>query len=168
MAESITEGTLVQLTKQVGDYVEQDEELATIETDKIDVVVNAPHSGIIKRLLVSEGDTVTVDQTIVKLQRADSTSSESIQSSSTKTQELGSETLDKEKETVTEPLASPTKPATSTGFQNNASPPMKGSHPIQDAVQAEPRPGSKHVCGENRVCITHSIIHIRCDTFIRS
>jgi 2-oxoglutarate dehydrogenase E2 component (dihydrolipoamide succinyltransferase) len=168
MAESITEGTLVQLTKQVGDYVEQDEELATIETDKIDVAVNAPHSGIIQRLLVSEGDTVTVDQTIVKLQRADSTSSESIQSSSTKTQELGSETLDKEKETATEPLASLTKPATSTGFQNTTSPPAKGSRPIQDAVQEEPRPGSKHVRGENRVFITHSIIHIRCDTFIRS
>jgi len=35
MAESITEGTLKQWSKQVGDYVEQDEEIATIETDKV-------------------------------------------------------------------------------------------------------------------------------------
>jgi len=35
MAESITEGTLKQWTKQVGDHVEQDEEVATIETDKV-------------------------------------------------------------------------------------------------------------------------------------
>jgi 2-oxoglutarate dehydrogenase E2 component (dihydrolipoamide succinyltransferase) len=35
MAESISEGTLKQWNKQVGDYVEQDEELATIETDKV-------------------------------------------------------------------------------------------------------------------------------------
>lgn len=35
MAESITEGTLKQFSKQVGDYVEQDEEVATIETDKV-------------------------------------------------------------------------------------------------------------------------------------
>jgi hypothetical protein len=55
MAESITEGTLTQFSKQVGDFVEQDEELATIETDKIDVSVNAPHFGIIKRLLVPKG-----------------------------------------------------------------------------------------------------------------
>jgi 2-oxoglutarate dehydrogenase E2 component (dihydrolipoamide succinyltransferase) len=34
MAESITEGTLKQFSKQVGDYVEADEEIATIETDK--------------------------------------------------------------------------------------------------------------------------------------
>lgn len=35
MAESITEGTLKQWQKKVGDYVEQDEEIATIETDKV-------------------------------------------------------------------------------------------------------------------------------------
>lgn len=35
MAESINEGTLKQWNKQVGDYVEQDEEIATIETDKV-------------------------------------------------------------------------------------------------------------------------------------
>lgn len=35
MAESISEGTLKQWNKQIGDYVEQDEEIATIETDKV-------------------------------------------------------------------------------------------------------------------------------------
>ena len=35
MAESITEGTLKQWSKQIGEYVEQDEEIATIETDKV-------------------------------------------------------------------------------------------------------------------------------------
>lgn len=35
MAESISEGTLKQFSKQVGDYVELDEEIATIETDKV-------------------------------------------------------------------------------------------------------------------------------------
>lgn len=35
MAESISEGTLKQWSKQVGEYVEQDEEIATIETDKV-------------------------------------------------------------------------------------------------------------------------------------
>jgi len=68
MAESITEGTLKQWSKQVGDYVEQDEEIATIETDKIDVAVNAPEAGTIKEFLVNEEDTVTVGQDIVKLE----------------------------------------------------------------------------------------------------
>jgi 2-oxoglutarate dehydrogenase E2 component (dihydrolipoamide succinyltransferase) len=39
MAESISEGTLKQFSKGVGDFVEQDEELATIETDKVWVLI---------------------------------------------------------------------------------------------------------------------------------
>lgn len=68
MAESISEGTLSSFSKQVGDYVELDEEIASIETDKIDVSVNAPQAGTITALLVSEGDTVTVGQEIAKLE----------------------------------------------------------------------------------------------------
>ncbi|OQN95865.1 putative dihydrolipoyllysine-residue succinyltransferase component of 2-oxoglutarate dehydrogenase complex, mitochondrial [Cryoendolithus antarcticus] len=68
MAESISEGTLKQFSKQVGDYVELDEEIATIETDKIDVAVNAPAAGAIKEFLANEEDTVTVGQDLVKLE----------------------------------------------------------------------------------------------------
>lgn len=68
MAESITEGTLKQWNKKVGDYVELDEEIATIETDKIDVAVNAPEAGVLKELLANEEDTVTVDQEIAKIE----------------------------------------------------------------------------------------------------
>ncbi|KAM3069919.1 2-oxoglutarate dehydrogenase complex E2 component [Clarireedia jacksonii] len=68
MAESISEGTLKQWSKQIGDYVEQDEEIATIETDKIDVAVNAPEAGTIKEYLANEEDTVTVGQDLVLLE----------------------------------------------------------------------------------------------------
>ncbi|KAE9407987.1 dihydrolipoamide succinyltransferase [Gymnopus androsaceus JB14] len=68
MAESITEGTLKSWSKQVGDTVAADEEVATIETDKIDVSVNAPTSGTIKELLANEEDTVTVGQDLFILE----------------------------------------------------------------------------------------------------
>ncbi|KAI9833844.1 MAG: 2-oxoglutarate dehydrogenase complex E2 component [Phylliscum demangeonii] len=68
MAESISEGTLKQWSKKVGDRVERDEEIATIETDKIDVAVNAPAAGIIKELLAQEEDTVTVGQDLLRLE----------------------------------------------------------------------------------------------------
>ncbi|OWT42220.1 2-oxoglutarate dehydrogenase E2 component (dihydrolipoamide succinyltransferase) [Cryptococcus neoformans] len=68
MAESITEGTLKQWSKQVGDFVKQDEEIATIETDKIDVSVNAPVSGTITELLAEEESTVTVGQDLLKIE----------------------------------------------------------------------------------------------------
>lgn len=67
MAESISEGTLKQWSKSVGDHVEQDEEIATIETDKIDVSVNAPQAGTLKEFLAKEEDTVTVGQDLAKL-----------------------------------------------------------------------------------------------------
>lgn len=68
MAESITEGTLSSFAKNVGDFINQDELLATIETDKIDVEVNAPISGTITDLLVTAEDTVTVGQEIAKIE----------------------------------------------------------------------------------------------------
>lgn len=68
MAESISEGTLKQWSKQVGDFVEQDEEIATIETDKIDVAVNAPASGTIREFFANEEDTVVVGQDLVRLE----------------------------------------------------------------------------------------------------
>ncbi|KAF8155744.1 hypothetical protein B0H34DRAFT_714678 [Crassisporium funariophilum] len=68
MAESISEGTLKSWSKQVGDMVAADEEVATIETDKIDVSVNAPQSGKIVKLLANEEDTVTVGQDLFVLE----------------------------------------------------------------------------------------------------
>lgn len=68
MAESISEGTLKQWAKKVGDAVEADEEIATIETDKIDVTVNAPAAGKITALLANEEDTVTVGQDLFKFE----------------------------------------------------------------------------------------------------
>ncbi|KAK4689952.1 2-oxoglutarate dehydrogenase E2 component (dihydrolipoamide succinyltransferase), partial [Tremellales sp. Uapishka_1] len=82
MAESITEGTLKQWNKQVGDFVKQDEEIATIETDKIDVSVNAPFSGKITELLAEEDDTVAVGQDLLKIEPGEDSGS----SSSGKTQ----------------------------------------------------------------------------------
>lgn len=68
MAESITEGTLSAFNKEVGDYVEVDELVATIETDKIDVEVNAPVAGTITEFLVNVEDTVEVGQEIIKIE----------------------------------------------------------------------------------------------------
>lgn len=53
---------------EVGDFVELDEEVATIETDKIDVSVNAPFSGTITELLASPEDTVEVGQPLFKIE----------------------------------------------------------------------------------------------------
>ncbi|KAI8091232.1 dihydrolipoyllysine-residue succinyltransferase E2 component [Gilbertella persicaria] len=71
MAESISEGTLKQWVKQVGDFVQQDEEVATIETDKIDVTVNSPASGTIVEIFAQEEDNVSVGADFFKLELGD-------------------------------------------------------------------------------------------------
>ncbi|RCK63134.1 Dihydrolipoyllysine-residue succinyltransferase [Candida viswanathii] len=71
MAESITEGTLAAFNKEVGDFVSQDETIATIETDKIDVEVNAPVSGTITEFLVDVEATVEVGQEIIKIEEGE-------------------------------------------------------------------------------------------------
>ena len=61
--ESITEVVIAHWLKKDGDYVEKDEELAEIDSDKATLTVNAEESGAIK-LLAAEGDTVKVGQVI--------------------------------------------------------------------------------------------------------
>ncbi|PCH35069.1 dihydrolipoamide succinyltransferase [Wolfiporia cocos MD-104 SS10] len=68
MAESISEGTLKTWLKKPGETVQQDEEVATIETDKIDVSVNAPAAGTITEVLANEEDTVTVGQDLFRFE----------------------------------------------------------------------------------------------------
>lgn len=67
MAESISEGTLASLLKKIGDRVEVDDEIASIETDKIDVAVNTPEAGVIVEMCAGEGDVVSVDQVVCKI-----------------------------------------------------------------------------------------------------
>ena len=68
MAESLTEGTLQKWIKKVGDYVKADEEIATIETDKIDVAVNSPEEGKIVEVYAEEEDTVEVGKDLLKIE----------------------------------------------------------------------------------------------------
>jgi 2-oxoglutarate dehydrogenase E2 component (dihydrolipoamide succinyltransferase) len=72
LAESITEGTIAQWLKKVGDHVSQGEYIAELETDKVNVEITAEHSGVIQELKREEGDTVEVGEVIAVLAEGDS------------------------------------------------------------------------------------------------
>ena len=61
--ESISEVVIARWLKKDGEYVEKDEEVAEIDSDKATLTVNAEDSGAVK-LLAAEGDTVKVGQAI--------------------------------------------------------------------------------------------------------
>ncbi|XP_077997241.1 dihydrolipoyllysine-residue succinyltransferase component of 2-oxoglutarate dehydrogenase complex, mitochondrial-like [Glandiceps talaboti] len=65
-AESVSEGD-VRWEKAVGDYVQEDDVVCEIETDKTAVQVPAPAGGIIEEILVQDGETVTSGQQLFKL-----------------------------------------------------------------------------------------------------
>ena len=60
MGESVTEGTVLDWLKQVGDAVTADEPLVEVSTDKVDAEVPAPASGTLVRILVGPDETVQV------------------------------------------------------------------------------------------------------------
>lgn len=60
MGESIMEATVLTWLKQPGDFVEADEFILEVATDKIDTEVPSPIAGILKQILVPEGQIVTI------------------------------------------------------------------------------------------------------------
>ena len=60
LGESVVEATVSKWIKKQGDYVEVDDPIIELETDKVTLEVPASVSGILENTLVSEGDTVEV------------------------------------------------------------------------------------------------------------
>ncbi|MEM1391290.1 MAG: 2-oxoglutarate dehydrogenase complex dihydrolipoyllysine-residue succinyltransferase, partial [Pseudomonadota bacterium] len=67
MGESVAEGTVGSLMKQVGDSVSKNETIVEIETDKVALEVSASAEGVISEWLVAEGDAVTPGAIIARI-----------------------------------------------------------------------------------------------------
>jgi len=60
LGESVTEATVSKWLKNEGDKVNTDEPIVELETDKVNVEVPAPSSGILEKISIKEGQTVSV------------------------------------------------------------------------------------------------------------
>jgi pyruvate/2-oxoglutarate dehydrogenase complex dihydrolipoamide acyltransferase (E2) component len=67
MGVSVVEGTVVEWKKQPGDWVQADEIIASISTDKIDTDVEAPATGRVQELIVDVGTTVEVGTVLARI-----------------------------------------------------------------------------------------------------
>ncbi|MFC7320088.1 2-oxoglutarate dehydrogenase complex dihydrolipoyllysine-residue succinyltransferase [Halobacillus campisalis] len=67
LAESITEGTIAEWLVKKGDQVEKGDAILELETDKVNVEVNADASGVLAEILKEEGDDVEVGDVIAKV-----------------------------------------------------------------------------------------------------
>jgi 2-oxoglutarate dehydrogenase E2 component (dihydrolipoamide succinyltransferase) len=67
MGISVSEGTLVEWRKQPGDWIEADETIADVTTDKVDVEIPSPASGRVAAILAEAGETVAVGTAIAEI-----------------------------------------------------------------------------------------------------
>ena len=67
LGESITEGTIIEWKKEVGDSIKQDETILEISTDKVDSEVPSPSAGNLIEMLYKPNDVVPVGEVIARI-----------------------------------------------------------------------------------------------------
>jgi 2-oxoglutarate dehydrogenase E2 component (dihydrolipoamide succinyltransferase) len=67
LSESVSEATLLSWHKKAGEFVERDENLIDIETDKVVLELPAPGPGVLVEIIKGDGSTVTSSEVIAKI-----------------------------------------------------------------------------------------------------
>ncbi|MBS5742054.1 MAG: 2-oxoglutarate dehydrogenase complex dihydrolipoyllysine-residue succinyltransferase [Neisseria sp.] len=70
LSESVSEGTLLEWKKKVGEAVARDEILIDIETDKVVLEGPSPQAGVLVEIVAQDGETVVADQVLARIDTA--------------------------------------------------------------------------------------------------
>jgi len=76
VGENITSGNVVSIMVSVGDTVTKNQDLFELETEKATVAIPSPCDGIIKEILINEGDEVNIGQVVMNIEKTSGTSSD--------------------------------------------------------------------------------------------
>ena len=129
LGETVTEGTITQWFKSVGDTVAEDEPLFEVSTDKVDTEVPSPVSGTLTEIRVEEGDTVEVGTVIAVVGDGDAAPADDSSSPKADTEAAP------ESEPAPEPAADTTQDTTQdeevTGPAPDAAPQPEQSAPVE-------------------------------------
>ena len=99
LGESITEATVSKWLKKVGDPVEADEAIVELETDKVNLEVPSPLSGILSEINSKDGDTVELGAVLGSVSEGKSNVEKKASSKQEKESETFPEDLIKEENT---------------------------------------------------------------------
>lgn len=105
MGESVAEATIIKWNKNTGDYIESDEAVMEIATDKVDSEVPSPVSGKLIQQLCSENEVVQVGAVIAIIETEGDEEAEEIPAIAAEPQEINIP-----EETPKEPVISETIP----------------------------------------------------------
>ena len=67
----MSEGTIIQWLKAVGDQITEDEPLAEIETEKVEETLESPATGVLTEILIQEGESVEVRAIVAVIETVD-------------------------------------------------------------------------------------------------
>ncbi|WP_448976578.1 2-oxoglutarate dehydrogenase complex dihydrolipoyllysine-residue succinyltransferase [Neisseria sp.] len=119
LSESVSEGTLLEWKKKVGEAVARDEILIDIETDKVVLEVPSPQAGVLVEIVAQDGETVVADQVLARIDTAATAAAEA-------------------------PVAAPAEaaPAAPAAAQNNAAMPAAAKLAAETGVDVNALQGS--------------------------
>jgi 2-oxoglutarate dehydrogenase E2 component (dihydrolipoamide succinyltransferase) len=132
LSESVSEATMLQWKKKPGEAVAQDEILIEIETDKVVLEVPAPSAGVLAQVIANDGDTVTAEQVIAKIDTEGKAGAAAVEAE-----------VKPAPEAAPAPVAAPAQAASATGANTAAS-------PAAGKLMAEKGLGAGDVAGTGR------------------
>lgn len=68
LGESIAEGTVVKWLVPVGGAIQADQDLLEVETEKVDLVIPSPATGVLREIRVPEGETVPIGTLLARIE----------------------------------------------------------------------------------------------------
>src|SRR5215813_3875663 len=71
MGDTMEEGKILRWIKQEGDEVKKGESLAEVETDKVNIEIEAFASGVLRKILVAEGESAPIGASIAYIGASD-------------------------------------------------------------------------------------------------
>ena len=102
VGESISEVTLLKWTKKDGDYVERDEVIAELESEKATFEVNAEKAGVLKLEDIKEGDSIKIGDKLASIDEKASKPSNGKPAAEEKKSEVRSQKPEEKKKVKTE------------------------------------------------------------------
>jgi 2-oxoglutarate dehydrogenase E2 component (dihydrolipoamide succinyltransferase) len=107
VGESVSEATISQWLKSEGDWVDKDEPVVELETDKVTVELPSPAAGVLVKILKEEGDSAEVGDVIGQIDDSAERPSEQDEERASEEEKRGKEEKPRDEERGEEPRVMP-------------------------------------------------------------
>ncbi|HEZ2605857.1 TPA: 2-oxoglutarate dehydrogenase complex dihydrolipoyllysine-residue succinyltransferase [Neisseria meningitidis] len=140
LSESVSEGTLLEWKKKVGEAVARDEILIDIETDKVVLEVPSPQAGVLVEIVAQDGETVVADQVLARIDTAATAAAEAPAAATATAEAPAAATAAAEAPAAAPAEAAPA--AAPAAAQNNAAMPAAAKLAAESGVDVNALQGS--------------------------